>query len=106
MMRRSTSTVTVLSILSLVTRPLSMRFGIPRGLLCLRPGCRRVAFVLSLGGLRRVTFALSLDRFDPGDFPPRLADAADAFGLAGRALEADVELLLAQLKQQRRQFVR
>src|SRR5450631_2152593 len=80
MTRRSTSTVTVLSILSLVTRPVSTRLGIAGGLLCLRRGFRRVSLVLAL------------DRLDPGNLPPRLLHPAQTFVLAGSALKPQIEL--------------
>src|ERR1051326_2833398 len=94
MTRRSTSTVTVLSILSLVTRPVRTRRGMENGLLNLRRGLRRIAFVLCLHCL------------DPRDLAPRLLYPAQAFVLASGALEAQIELLLAQLQQQCAELVR
>src|SRR5690349_11923695 len=94
MTRRSTSTVTVLSILSLVTRPVRTRFGIGAGLL------------FRGGGLRRRACVNALDRLDAGDLATRLLHPAQPLVLTGGALEAQVELLLAQIEQQRGQFVR
>src|SRR5271166_6834358 len=91
MTRRSTSTVTVLSILSLVTRPVRTRLGIPRA-------------SLSLG--RGGAVALAENGFHARDLAPHLAHAPGAFLLAGRALEPQVELFLAQIEQQRAEFVR
>src|ERR1700676_1893419 len=88
MTRRSTSTVTVLSILSLVTRPVRTRLGIAGGLLCL---CLR-------GGLGRVSFVLTLHRLDPGDLPPSLLHPAQTFVLTRGALKPQIELFLAQLQ--------
>src|SRR4051812_31588791 len=94
MTRRSTSTVMVLSILSLVTRPVSTRLGIAGGLLCLRRGFRRVSRVLAH------------DRLDPGDFAACLLHPAQTFVLAGCALKTQIELLLAQFQQQSLQLIR
>src|SRR5271165_207129 len=91
MTRRSTSTVTVLSILSLVTRPVRTRLGIPRA-------------SLSLG--RGGAVALAENGFHARDLAPHLLDTPGAFLLAGRPLEAQVELLLAQIEQHLLQLVR
>ena len=84
MTRRSTRTVTVLSILSLVTRPVSTRFGISR----------RSPYDFAA---ERVL--LRHDGLHPRDLAPHLTHAADAFLLAGGTLEAQIELLLAQIQQ-------
>src|SRR3546814_1528424 len=76
--RRSTFTTTVLSVLSDTTCPTRTRFGIV------------LSFRLSAG-------ALALQRLDPRDRAAHLADAARLFELAGRRLEAQVELLALQL---------
>src|SRR5215211_5618507 len=76
--RRSTLTTTVLSCLSLMTTPCNTRFGIP-DLLSLR-----------FGGL------LPRQRADAGDVLADLAHARGVLELSGRALEAQVELLLLQ----------
>src|ERR1700712_2865530 len=83
MMRRSTSTVTVLSILSLVTRPVRTRFGI-------------VLLLSTFGGGGSF---LRQDGFDASDLAPDLLHAALALVLAGSPLEAQVELLPAQIEQ-------
>src|SRR5215204_1260153 len=76
--RRSTLTTTVLSCLSLMTTPCNTRFGIP-DLLSLR-----------CGGL------LPRQRAHAGDVLADLAHARGVLELSGRALEAQVELLLLQ----------
>src|SRR4051812_18437991 len=76
--RRSTLTTTVLSCLSLMTTPCNTRFGIP-DLLSLR-----------FGGL------LPRQRAHAGDVLADLAHARGVLELSGRALEAQVELLLLQ----------
>src|SRR6516162_9361016 len=89
MTRRSTETVTVLSILSLVTRPVRTRLGIPPAPL---RTCRGASF-------------LREDGFHARDVAPYLAHTADAFGLAGRALEAQVELFALEIEQHCVEFV-
>src|SRR5580693_6589739 len=84
MTRRSTSTVMVLSILSLVTRPVSTRFGISR------------LSLLRHGG----AMFLRQNCFRPCDIAPYFTHASGAFLLAGRTLEAQVELLFTQIEQQ------
>src|SRR5215203_751348 len=76
--RRSTLTTTVLSCLSLMTTPCNTRFGILFSL-CLRFGGRR-----------------PLERAHAGDVLADLAYARGVLELPGRALEAQVELLLLQ----------
>src|SRR5579872_3058098 len=89
MTRRSTTTVTVLSRLSLTTVPHMIRLGI---LLC-----------SSLGLLRRGL--LGQDGLDARDVAPDDADARGVLELTARALEAQVELLLLQLGELTRQLV-
>src|SRR5450631_2949284 len=88
--RRSTSTVTVLSILSLVTRPVRTRFGIAP---------------LSSGFHGGGALLLRHDRLHPRDVAAHRAHAAHTLVLSGRTLEPQVELLLAEVQQQRAQFV-
>src|SRR5580698_2332202 len=83
MTRRSTRTVTVLFILSLVTRPVSTRLGI----------------AAAPSGLGHGASLLRENGFHPRDIAAHLLDPADAFVLAGGALEAQVELFLAQVEQ-------
>src|SRR5688572_18525755 len=78
--RRSTLTTTVFSFLSLTTVPCRMRFGM------------FVSLLLAgrfFGG----------DRLDARDVPADLLHASGLFELAGRLLEAQVELLLLQAGQ-------
>src|ERR1700741_371692 len=91
MTRRSTRTVTVLSILSLVTRPVRTRFGISRPI-----------------SLRLLCGALFLrhNGFHARDLSAHDANTPDAFLLPARSLKAQVELLLTQVEQHRAQFVR
>src|SRR5262245_49899523 len=87
--RRSTSTVTVLSILSLVTRPVRTRLGIVR----------------LLSGLRHGGLLFRHDRLHTRDLAPNLLHPAGALELARGALETQVELLLAQVEQHRAELV-
>src|ERR1035437_8449775 len=87
--RRLTRTVMVLSILSLVTRPVRTRLGI----------------ALLLSGLRGGAGFLRQNGLHARDFAPNLLHSALALVLAGRTLKAQVELLLAQVQQHAAQFV-
>src|SRR6185369_14720417 len=88
MKRRSTRTVTVFSLTSLVTTPCRTRLGI---------------FLLSV--LRGRALAFAQRRHDSRDVAAHGAHAAGVLELAARALEAQVELLLAQLGQLRVELV-
>src|ERR671913_330620 len=76
--RRSTLTTTVLSCLSLITTPCKTRFGIS------------FSSGLRFGGL------LPLQRAHPRDVLADLAHPRGVLELAGRSLEAQIELLLLQ----------
>src|SRR6187551_2489918 len=77
---RSTSTVTVLSVLSETTVPTRMRLGIGASL-----------------SDSRGAGALGLQRLDLRDRPADFLDPRGALELVGRGLEAQVELLTLQL---------
>src|SRR5262245_29936156 len=99
--RRSTSTVTVLSILSLVTRPVRTRLGIALLLSGLfRRGARCAV------GLHGGRLLLRHDRLHTRDVAPNLPHPSHALGLPAGALETQVELLLAQIEQHRAELVR
>src|SRR5690606_28797853 len=77
---RSTSTVTVLSVLSETTVPTRMRLGIDTSL-----------------SLSRSARALGLQGLDLRERPADFLDPRRALELVGRGLEAQVELLALQL---------
>src|SRR5262245_54149828 len=88
MKRRSTRTVTVFSLTSLVTTPCRTRLGI---------------FLLSV--LRGRALAIAQRRHDSCNVAAHGAHTAGVLELTTRALEAQVELLLAQLGELRVELV-
>src|SRR5690242_17990884 len=91
MTRRSTSTTTVLSPLSLTTRPCITLLGI--------------ALPSRLRLDRGHPAALTQNGLDPRDVAPNHAHPHRRFELTARLLEAQVELLLLQRRQSLRQLV-
>src|SRR5262245_53962995 len=84
------STRRVLSVLSRVTMPISVRraFRVCCSVFVSAMGVQPSLFLLGL------EFALALDRLDAGDLAARLADLARRFQAVGGRLEAQVEEIL------------